>query len=290
MSMKSKKEARKRKREAAEPRHITRAVTHIGLKATNAAKLAALDALAPVYLALCQQYVDVFCTEEPPDSLRTPLYETELSERWQRVAIMQAAGIAKSWRSNRKNALEDYELHLEKYEKRLAEYKEQQARGTLEEGEEELKEPKAPEWREWNVPTLREWCLQCNANVARLEASQVCAFDYWLKVSTLEKGKPLLIPVKLAEYHKEALKDKETQKRGAINSSVSLNKRDGAWWLTITYDEEVVRETASDAPVVGIDVGIANFLTTSTGKHYGTMHGKLKERHKRDRAKRRRKS
>jgi len=39
-----------------------------------------------------------------------------------------------------------------------------------------------------------------------------------------------------------------------------------------------------------IDVGIANFITTSTGKHYGTMHGKLKERHKRDRAKRRRKA
>ena len=89
MSMKSKKEARKRKREAAEPRHITRAVTHIGLKATNAVKLAALDALAPIYLALCQQYVDVFCTEEPPDSLRTPLYETELSERWQRLRHRQ---------------------------------------------------------------------------------------------------------------------------------------------------------------------------------------------------------
>jgi len=62
------------------------------------------------------------------------------------------------------------------------------------------------------------------------------------------------------------------------------------WWLTITYDEEVALETASDAPVVGIDVGIANFITTSTGKHYGTMHGKLKEKHKRDRAKRRRKA
>ena len=69
-----KREDRKRKREAAEPRHITRAVTHIGLKATNAVKLAVLDALAPIYLALCQQYVDVFCTEEPPDALRTPLY------------------------------------------------------------------------------------------------------------------------------------------------------------------------------------------------------------------------
>src|SRR5262249_28348435 len=79
-------------------------------------------------------------------------------------------------------------------------------------------------------------------------------------------------------------------KRKAINSSVTLNKRNGDWWLMISYDEEVAVQTAPDAPVVGIDVGIANFLTTSTGKHYGTMSGLLKERHKRDRAKRRRKA
>jgi putative transposase len=49
-------------------------------------------------------------------------------------------------------------------------------------------------------------------------------------------------------------------------------------------------QTEPDAPVVGIDVGVANFLTTSTGKHYGTFHGKLRERQKRDREKRRRKA
>jgi transposase len=42
--------------------------------------------------------------------------------------------------------------------------------------------------------------------------------------------------------------------------------------------------------VVGVDVGIANFLTTSDGQRYGTFHGKLRERQKRDREKRRRKA
>jgi hypothetical protein len=41
---------------------LTKAVTHIRLSETNACKLAALDVLAPVYLALCQQYVTYFCT------------------------------------------------------------------------------------------------------------------------------------------------------------------------------------------------------------------------------------
>jgi transposase len=75
----------------------------------------------------------------------------------------------------------------------------------------------------------------------------------------------------------------------AFVGCTSFNKRDDVWWLSLTYDEEVAIEIAPTAPVVGIDVGITNFITTSTGKHYGTMHGKIRERHKRDRAKRRRK-
>jgi transposase len=42
--------------------------------------------------------------------------------------------------------------------------------------------------------------------------------------------------------------------------------------------------------VVGVDVGIVHFLTSSTGKEYGSFHGKMARRHKRDRAKRRRKA
>ena len=88
-------------------------------------------------------------------------------------------------------------------------------------------------------------------------------FDYWLKLSTLDKGKPLLIPVKLADYHKEQLTDPETGKRRTINSSVTLNKREGVWWLTLTYDETIAVQTDPNAPVIGIDVGIVNFVTTS---------------------------
>ncbi|MGB8345833.1 MAG: transposase, partial [Ktedonobacteraceae bacterium] len=109
-------------------------------------------------------------------------------------------------------------------------------------------------------------------------------FDYWLRISTLDKRHPLRVPVKLADYHRQALKDQ------TINSSVTLNKRDGKWWLTLTYETIIPIQTNPDAPVVGVDVGIANFLTTSTGKHYGTFHGKLRDRQKRDREKRRRKA
>ncbi len=124
--MKSASKPRKKKQRATvgEPYPLTRAVTHIRLVQVNPGKLAALDALAPVYLALCQQYVTLFCTQEVPDKLRAPLYPTPLSERWHRVAIMQAAGIARAFRSNRTTAYQHHQEDLKRYRK-------QQADGTL---------------------------------------------------------------------------------------------------------------------------------------------------------------
>ncbi len=253
------------------PHAQTFAVTHIRLVEVNAGKLAALDELAQVYMALCQQYVTLFCTEKQPDKFHPPLFAAQLSERWHRVAIQQAAGIAQAWRTNRVQAYQAYVEALE-------EYHEQQASPNP---DPDLQEPT---WREWTTPTLRQTCIQANVNVAVLEPSQDSTFDYWLKISTLERGNPIRVPVKLAAYHRKALADK------TINTSVTLNKHSDSWWLTLSYDEIVPVQTAATAPVVGIDVGIANFLTTSTGKHYGTFHGKLRERQKRDREKRRRKA
>jgi hypothetical protein len=251
---------------------LTRAVTHIRLEATNAGKLAVLDDLAQVYTELCQQYVTLFCAEEQPDKFHPPLFATLLSERWHRVAIQQAAGIAQSWRTTRANA---YQSYLEE----LEDYHEQQASPNP---DPDLQEPT---WREWNIPVLRQTCIQANVNVAVLEPAQDSpTFDYWLKISTLALRKQLLVPVKLADYHRQALEGK------TINTSVTLNKRGDGWWLTLSYDEVVPVETAPSSPIVGVDVGIANFVTTSDGKHYGTFHGKLRERQKRDREKRRRKA
>lgn len=278
-TMKEQKKHRNRKKRAkkGEPQIITRALTHIRLEAPNAGKLIALDHLSVVYLELVQQYVTLFCTEELPNSFRAPGFSTPLSQRWQRVAIQQGAGIARSWRTNRTTAYQDYV-------DALASYHEQKTDGTLPEGTTE------PEWREWNVPTLRQPCIQANANVVKVEQAKDSTFDFWLKVSTLDKGHPLLVPVKLADYHKEQLTDPRSGKRRTLNGSVTLNKRDDIWWLTLTYSETMEVHTPPDAPIIGIDVGIANFVTASDGKQYGTFHGKLRNRQKRDREKRRRKA
>jgi hypothetical protein len=168
----------KKRAKKGEPQRITKAVTHIRLAETNSGKLAALDQLAHVFLPLVQQYVTLFCTDEMPDAFHVSCFPTELSERWHRVAIQQAAGIAKSWRTNRTNA---YQSYLDE----LAKYQELQANGECEDGTEE------PTWREWDVPALGQTCIQGNCNVIKLEPSTDSTFDYWLKVSTLDKGHPL---------------------------------------------------------------------------------------------------
>src|SRR5260221_11147596 len=115
--MNEKRKQRKQKKHAkvGEPYLVTRAVTHIRLVEVNPGKLAALDALAPVYLALCQQYVTLFCTQERPNKVRAPLYATPLSERWHRVGIMQAAGIPQSWKTNRAAAHRRNQARREQY-------------------------------------------------------------------------------------------------------------------------------------------------------------------------------
>jgi hypothetical protein len=245
---------------------LTRAVTHIRLCAANHAKLAALDALAAEYRRLCQAYITFFCTEAQPDRYAVPCFESPLSQRWQRVAIQQAAGIAQSWRATYTAAYQDYlDLVAEHHE-------EEEGAGAL------------PVWKEWTTPVLKEPVIQATANVALLQPSPESSFHYWLRLSALETGHPVFLPVKLAAYHQQALAGKTP------NSSTVLARKADGWWLTLSYDEDITGVTPNDAPVLGIDVGITNFLTTSTGQQYGTFRGKLAALHKRDRAKRRRKA
>ena len=270
-------EKKKRKRKKKTKQTITRAVTHIRLIEANPGKLDALDHLVVAYLALTQQYVTLFCEAQTSlDKFAVPLFETELSDRWQRVAMQQAAGIAQSWRTNRQNA---YEAYLED----MADYAEAKAKAEASGAPLDPKR-KEPAWRAWKIPEVRVPSIQANANVVVVEKSEDSTFDYWLRISTLDKGNPLRVPVKLASYHKQTIAGR------TLNTSTTLHKRNGVWWLTLSFDEDVPLQTAAEAPKVGVDVGIVHFVTTSTNKDYGSFHGKMARQHKRDREKRRHKA
>lgn len=98
-------------------------------------------------------------------------------------------------------------------------------------------------------------------------------------MSTLEQGQPVFSPVKLASYHRQALARKQ------LAGNTTLARKPDGWWLALSYEGIVLVATQQSAPVIGIDVGMANFIAASTGEQYGTFNGKLAERHKRDREK-----
>jgi hypothetical protein len=139
---------------------LTRAVTHVPLCDTNDAKIASLDAVAAEFMALAQHYVTLFCAEAEPDPYADPCFSSPLSQRWQRVAIQQAAGIARSWRANHQRAQEDLV-------DALAVWRE----------EDHVPGEDPPVWRERQPPTLKTTVIQANANVALLQPSQDSAFD-----------------------------------------------------------------------------------------------------------------
>jgi hypothetical protein len=74
-----------------------------------------------------------------------------------------------------------------------------------------------------NKPVLKNITIQGNANVIKLEKSETSEFDYWLKISTLEKGSPVFIPVKLYSYGVKILQS------GKLCSGVTLNCKNGKW-------------------------------------------------------------
>jgi hypothetical protein len=246
---------------------LTRSLTHIHLCATNDAKVAALDARAAEYLALRQQYVTHLCAEVEPNAYADTCFPSPLSQRWQRVAIQQEAGIARSWRANHQRAQKEFVDTLAAWQE-----------------EEHHADEREPVWREWQTPTRRKTVIQANTNVAFLQPSQDTSFAYWLRVSTLDKGKPNFLPVQLAAYHNRSLAGKR------LDSSVTLTRKADGWWVTLTYEEEVPLQTPTDAPVEGVDVGMTHFLTASSGNHYGSFQGRLAQRHQRDHEKRRRKA
>jgi IS605 OrfB family transposase len=242
-----------------------------------------LNAVADAYRDLCQKYITYFCEETEPDKYVAAHIASELSQRWQRVALMQAAGIAQSWRSNRENARAAYDSKQAWFEQKYATIAEREANAS-----------KAPQWCDFKLPELKQMKIEANKNVVelnhedelpvKLEKAKGKGFDYWLRISTLDKRKPLWLPIKLADYHRKKLNGHTP------NSSVTLERRkNGTWWLTLTFDE-TIQAKIPEADPVAIDVGITSFITTSTGQHYGTFHGDLNERFERDRIKRRNKA
>lgn len=133
-----------------------------------------------------------------------------------------------------------------------------------------------------NPPLLRNVCIQVSANVVVIETSRRPTFDYWLRISTLEVGKPVRIPIQLYDRAKETLASFPK-----LCKSVTLNERKGEWYATFVVE----RKTKKPNPkrVVGVDIGMVSIVSTSEGHHYGQISEELRKRVEKSAQKQRRK-
>lgn len=97
------------------------------------------------------------------------------------------------------------------------------------------------------------------------------SFDYWLKLATLEKGKPILISIKSYDYAQQYFKDWQLLKGGR------LLKRNNNWFLELTFQKETPNKKEK-GKVIGLDIGIKKLITTSEGKEYGKDIERLMEK------------
>ena len=105
--------------------------------------------------------------------------------------------------------------------------------------------------------------LKLDENVAVLEVSKHAThFDYFLKLSTLQKRKPIYLPLKRNPYLDDCLK------KGERLPFVQVRLTDKTCTISaiIGYDKAPLRP-ATDS--IGLDFGMVSMFTTSDGERHG---------------------
>ena len=105
--------------------------------------------------------------------------------------------------------------------------------------------------------------LKLDEKVAVLEVSKNAThFDYFLKLSTLQKGKPIYLPLKRNPYLDECLK------KGERLPFVQVRLTDKTCTISaiVGYDKAPLRSSTES---IGLDFGMVAMFTTSDGERHG---------------------
>lgn len=96
----------------------------------------------------------------------------------------------------------------------------------------------------------------------KIEKAKASTFDYWVKMATLNKGYPVLIPIKSYDYANQYFDNWKLVNGGRIK--LENNK----WFLLLTFEKETPSKK-NKGKAIGIDIGIKKLIVTSEGKAYG---------------------
>ena len=114
-----------------------------------------------------------------------------------------------------------------------------------------------------NKPNFMKCNMLLNANVAEIipsDKTKTVGFDYWIKFSTLEKGKPILIPIKSNEYFDKI----EGKLCGATQFNFYGNE------FTVSLMKDVPKQKyESKSKQITLDFGLKSLFTDKNGRMFG---------------------
>jgi len=205
--------------------------------------------------------------------------DSPLSERYKQTCQYQVVGVLKSFISNRQNEFvrivynsnlsEEVKIklfYINKYSKWFC--KEVKMKNELIEKEivklsrkiikEVIKRHRLPELKHCN--------LALDDKVAKISVKGEGAnsFDYWIKLSTLDYGHPIDIPIKTNEYFesKEGILKKFCQ--------INIDRESGSIEICLIKDIPSKKESYIPlTPKIAIDLGLRNLFSLSDGSLYG---------------------
>lgn len=97
------------------------------------------------------------------------------------------------------------------------------------------------------------------------------SFDYWVKIATLEKGKPIIVPFKSYNYANDYFTEWKLDKGGR------LVKNANSWFLILTFEKETLAKKET-GKIIGIDIGVKKLIVDSNKKEYGKDIEKLMDK------------
>ena len=202
-------------------------------------------------------------------SIETKNIKSKLSERYKRCATYQVVGMLQSWLSNRDNKIKDiihYCDSLSDQEKRILHmiknnniseettitilHKKDDKKKGINKGDikEEILISKKyiqiyksiSRKIKWRLPSCKRISMQLNNNISKLNIKgngtkkfKSTNFEYWIELSTLNKGRKIYFPVNLNNYVKEKLG------KGKRLNSLRIDFKDSLPIFNIMIDKKV---------------------------------------------------
>lgn len=201
---------------------------------------------------------------------------SKLSARYLQTCQYQVVGLLESYYSNKKNEFRDTITKSKlSDEKRKELYQINRSYNKTKFPEETQKlYRKIMKHLIKRKPNLSKINMNLDEKVAIINKKvdeKAVKYDYWIKLSTLEAGKPILIPILSNGYYEEG---KGIQKRFSQinldrdnNLSISFMKEEKDY-KKLSIDEQMLKYI-SKVDKIGLDFGLNNLFASSSGNLYG---------------------